>query len=336
MFMRMNIRQTRKLVWLLNVTAVVGITFLFFVIYKEKKEGEFEPQNPKIFITTLEKGMEKEQQSGPAVININDYSAMWNANISGIRKQPEVPKLEDEVIEIDEDPLSDIVEIMGILKSSVRAESMTRLRYVKEDTSTEKPFKLEIWTREGESLKPPYDAHPYYAKIERIDEEQVVFSYRGEEVALSPETVSPKGRTPAKGDIESEPTTGIPKEVLDLYPEPPRETVEYKPDHYYLSEKERTFWSDDWEQEIKKSPIVGIRNPKTGKTELTLTKVPENSMAAQRGFQSNDVLISINGTPIHNKPSAINYFNEHPDEGSYVVQFRRAGRIMTKTFVVPP
>ncbi|MHC4941706.1 MAG: hypothetical protein ACYTG7_01660 [Planctomycetota bacterium] len=321
---------------MLNITAVVGITFLFFVIYKEKKEGEFEPQNPKIFVKLIESGIDKEQKSGPAVININDYSALWNANISGIRKQPEAPKVEDEVIQIDEDPLSDIVEIMGILKSTVPAESMTRLRYVKEDMSAEKQFKLEIWTREGEALKPPYDAHPYYAKIDRIEDEQVIFSYRGEEVALSPETVSPKGRTPASEDDETAAVSGVPKEVLDLYPEPPKETVEIKPGYWYFSKKETTFWANDWEQELKSSPIVGIRNPKSGKTELTLTKVPENSMAAQRGFQSNDVLISINGTPIHNKPSAINYFNEHPNEGSYVVQFRRAGRIMTKTFVVPP
>ena len=111
--------------------------------------------------------------------------------------------------------------------------------------------------------------------------------------------------------------------------------VEYKPDHFYLGTKDMKKFND-WETVLKDSPVVAIKNKRTGKTDLTLTSVPENSMAAQRGFVKNDVLISINGVPVHTKASAINYFTEHPDEGVYVVEYRRSGRVMTKTFVAPP
>ncbi|MBU0755838.1 MAG: PDZ domain-containing protein [Planctomycetes bacterium] len=337
MAFRMNIRRTKAVVWVLNIGAILGIFFLFLAIYKEKAAGSFNPQNPKIYLDMIQSGINVEIKSGPNEININDYNALWNASISGIKRQVEAPKIEDEVVEVDEDPLADIVEVMVVLKSPIPEESRIRLNYPKSQENNEKPFKLLLWLKEGDPLKPPYDSHPYYAKVEKIETDHVVFSYRGESVSLIPQFAKERelseSSSPAK---TSSLVSRFPVELLTRFPEPPEETVEYEPDHFYLSPKDTNVLATDWESELKSTPVVAIKNKKTGKTELTLTSVPEDSMAAKRGFVKNDVLISINGTPVHTKASAINYFNEHPNDGTYVVQFRRSGRLMTKTFVTPP
>lgn len=333
---RMNIRQTKGTVWMLNILAIICISFLFIMTYKEKKQGKFKPNDVKIYKKKLQEGLdENRDESRGGDININDYKAIWTAPISGIKKQ--VVERAPEEIESgpDDTPLSDILQVQVIMKSSVASESRVRLFYSEIETGDEKPFKLDIWSAEGDELKPPYDVHPYFGKIKKIDSDRVIFTFRGEDVALTPVYVSPTGGEIMSGG-QSSVVTGIPEEVRTRFPEPPEETVEYKPDHFYLSRKESNYFGTDYGKELKMSPIVAVKNKRTGKTELKLTSVTENSMAAKRGFQSGDVLVSINGIPVHTKAGAINYFKQHPNQGTYVVEYKRNGRPMSKTFVVPP
>ncbi|MFH2001878.1 MAG: PDZ domain-containing protein [Planctomycetota bacterium] len=338
MFFRMNIRQIKGSVWMLNILAILCISFLFIMIYKEKKKGKFLPDDPKIYYKKLEEGEKierKDARSGN--IDINDYDSIWKAPISGIEKKAETKPNLDVVDTVEDVPLAGIVHVNVIMKSAEPSESRVRLFYPEMATEEEKPFKLNIWSKEGDELKPPYDVHPYFGKIKRIEDDRVIFTFRGEDVTLSPEFIVPKDPAGEDAEVTSpSPTSGIPEEVLSLYPEPPEETVEYKPDHFYFSRKDSQQLGTDYSNELKMSPIVAVKNKKTGKTELTLTSVSEQSMAYQRGFKSGDVLISVNGLPVHTKAGAINYFKQHPDLGTYVVEFRRNGRPMTKTFVIPP
>jgi len=261
MFFRLNIRRTKALVWTLNLLAIAGISLLFLLILNEKKEGKFNPGDHLMYDRMLKQGSEREQQSGPRVIDINDYDALWRAPISGIRKAAEIPEDVSENAEIAQEPLGDLVQVMVILKSSVPAESRVRLYYPKAEAETERPFKLDIWSKEGDKLKPPYDVHPYLGEVKRIEDDHVVFSYRGEEVALAPSFInSPEGSTASAG---AESPSGIPAYVLEQYKEPPAETVEVKPGCFYLSTKEKQYWAEDWEGELKNTPVAAVKNPQT-------------------------------------------------------------------------
>jgi len=333
MFFRMSVRRSKALAWTLNILIIFGISFLFLVIYKEKEEGKFRSTDPNLFINRLKQGEERQDSGGSRKIDINDYAALWKAPISGIKKQVEEAGPTEETIQVTDDPISDVVQVMVILKASNPEDSRVRLFYPKSGADAEKPFKLDIWSKEGDPLKPPYDAHPFNGKVLRIEEDQVIFSYRGQEEALSPEFVNPRSAQEVAAGAPG--ASGIPEEVQEKFAEPPEETVEIKPGQFYLSRKEREYWNKDWEQELKSTPVAAIKNKRTGKTQLTLTSVPEDSMAAKRGFMKNDVLLSINGVPVHTKASAINYFKEHPGEGTYVVEVLRNGRPVSKTFYVP-
>jgi hypothetical protein len=334
MLFNFNIRRTKGLVWTLNIVAIFCIAGLFLVLYQKKAKGEFKRRDIKIYKNALEKGINKEQTSGNKRIDINDYNALWLANISGRKKVVEAPPVEGPDEKVQESPLSEVVQIMVILESNDPAESRVRLKYLKEEAEVEKPFELDIWSQEGDLLKPPYDEHPFYGKILTINEDSVVFSYMEKEETLYPDYVLPQDQ---KGSAEkAKEPTDVPEEVAHLVEKPPEETVEYKPDHWFICRKEQTSISNDYEKLLRESPIVAVKNRRTGKTELTLTAVPENSLAARRGFTKGDVLVSINGIPIHNKAGAINYFKSHPDKSVYTVRFLRNGREMEKTFVAPP
>lgn len=76
-------------------------------------------------------------------------------------------------------------------------------------------------------------------------------------------------------------------------------------------------------------------DPDTGERHVRLTNVPSGSYAARRGFQSGDILKSINGVSVSSREEAIDYVRANPNEPQYRVVILRVGREQTLTYRNP-
>ena len=333
MLLKMNVRRTKTIVWVLNIVAILSITMTFAMIYNKKKEGVFRPRRRETILSALQRGIKTQMdEKWSGSLDINDYSAIWKAVISGEKPKP-VTEAGPETVETPEvETLDSILAVSWIFKSDDPRESRVRLSY-KDDPMDEEPhtFTLGILSREGDPLRPPYDKEPYNGKILKIEADRVTFSFKGKDVVLTP---------PFAGEDEGERLKGtgapsLPSKIVRTAPPPPPETKEVEPGHWLLSLEETKYVRKSWEQELNRMTVSSVKNPRTGKTELKLADLKPDSLAARRGFQKGDTLISINGYPIHSKAQAINYVKEHPDLGTYEVKIERMGKVITKVFQVP-
>lgn len=333
MIFRMNIRRTKGLVWTLNIAAILCITLTFAMIYKKRQEGVFKPRKNELILKVLQRGINTRKEEGRSgSLNINDYSAIWKAPISGEKPKPVVEGGPEKVETPEVDSLDSVLSVQWIFKSDDPKESRVRLAYLDEPEDTElHAFTLGILTGEGDPLKSPYDQAPYNGKVVKIEVDRVVFSFKGEEVVLTPPFAGEETGERLKG----EGAPALPSKVVRTAPPPPPDTQEIEPGRWLLSVKETQYVRKNWERELDLMTVSSMKNPRTGKTELRLTDLKPGSLAARRGFQKGDTLISINGVPIHTKAQAINYVKEHPELTTYVVKIDRMGKIITKTFQVP-
>jgi len=336
MLFRMNIRRSKSLIWVLNIAAILGITLLFVNIYKNKKDGGYDPASYEVFKKVLMEGVEGNSndtyQTKP---DTQKFSSLWNAPIfwdRSVKPKDNTGTVKPDVI--DTEPLDSLVEVGSIFIDPLPERSRVRLHYPKLPAEDEKPFKVYMWNKEGDPLRYPYNDKPYNGKILKISEDEVLFSFRNEEVALKPKD----GRI---GEINSS-ARNVDGSLFDPTKQAkkrksPDETTEVTPGNWHMSKKEYTYLRTETgaKKEMDMVNVAAVRDPKTGKTSLQVTSINESSLAYRRGIRSGDVLISINGFPVHTRSGAINYFEEHPKEGTYIVEISRSGKRMSKTFVAP-
>jgi len=333
MLFSMNIRRSKSLMWTLNILAIVGISLVFMMIYKKKMSGNFIPQNYKDFTADIMKGFNSNIISkNMKQDDLQKYRVLWTTTINGKKKPIETGETKPEKDTPEFEPVENILRVMLILKADDSKESCVRLEYLKEEVVDKEPFKLEIWSYEGDPLMPPYDTEPFNGKVLRIENDRVIFSYHGEETPLSTDLLVCKERNSGNRSGESL----LPPRVVKKFEPPPNETTEFKPGSFHLSQKETDHITTNWESELNQVTLTSKPNRRTGKTELMVAKVSEKSLIYQRGFRTGDTLVSVNGFPIHSKAGAINYYKTHPNEGTYNVVISRNGRFITKTFKVPP
>jgi len=330
--MILNVRKTKGIVWTFVVLTIAGILFVLIDIIQKDRRGDFKHKPTKVFQAKLMSGYSAERGTTKKSKNINDYYALWKNRIDGSRRKDpneERNKKNEEEIPKNE-PISNVLEVSMVLHSpAVPEESLARILYTKDQT-TEKTLTRHLWCKEGDPLKSPYNKPPRSGKILKITEDQVVFSWFGEETGLGPKSFdssADKVLARAKGK------KGFPEDpALQYRNKPPEETVEFKPDHYALSEKEYRDYTENYDSILNNVSLTTYRNPETGKESIKLGEVKENSVVYQRGARRGDILISINGIPVSSKAAAINYFKKNPDLGSYTVEIDRQGRRIFKTF----
>jgi len=330
--MLLNVRKVKGIVWALVIFTIAGILFVLVDIIKKDRRGDFKSKQTRVFQAKLMSGYSDERGTATKAKNINDYYALWKNRIDGSRrKDPNEEAANQKKEEIPKnEPISNVLEVSMVLHSpGAPEESLVRILYTN-DQPEEKSLTRHLWCKEGDPLNSPYDKAPRSGKIVRIEEDQVVFSWFGEETALGPKSfVSSADKVLARAQGKE----GFPEDPASKYRnKPPEETVEFKPGHYALSEKEYKDYTQNYESILGDVSLSTYRNPETGKESIKLGEVKENSIVHQRGARMGDILISINGIPVSSKAAAINYFKKNPDLGAYTVEIERQGRRIFKTF----
>ena len=117
---------------------------------------------------------------------------------------------------------------------------------------------------------------------------------------------------------------------------PLRLAVEIRPGYWDVPREEADWWGTWGEKVAEGVSVLPLRDPDTGRPAgLELKSVPEGSMLRKRGYESGDVLRSVNGVPVTSKAQAMAYLKgEGKGLTRYVVEFERRGKIMTQTYNV--
>jgi len=327
-----NTRKVKSILWGFNVLAVLGVLFVLVTILNKEREGEYKARSSVDFSNKMEAGATVERGGPRGRKDVLSYSSLWNARIDGSVRASltEVANTDTSLIPENE-PLENVLELSMILHTPDAPEqSKVRVRYLK-DVTVEKTLSLDLWSKEGDHLKPPYDAAPSSGKILRIGEKQVVFAWFGREVVVGPKSFqSDADRNLATSRGEE----GFPEDPLKTYRKnPPEETEEFREGHFAISSQEYNQVTKGYEKLLDEVKLTTYSNPETGKEAIKLASVEQDSLVHRRGFRRNDILISINGIPISSKAAAVNYFKQHPKEGRYVVEIDRMGRRVYKTFI---
>jgi len=321
MLFPMKFRRSKSVIWALNIAVIIGIMLNFAALYKKKEDKLFDPSTWKVFEAILEEGIGKDSNNtGNQGLDVNKFTALWCANISGFitEEKPKDPGGDEVKSKINS--LDGILSVGAILLDpKVSEHSWVRIHYLDPQDSNESDFRLQVWTKEGDPLKHPHQDAPYNGKVLKIFSEEVLFSFNGEEILMKLESFkyTPKE---TQGKIKA-----------------PKETKEVAPGKWNLSLKETNYLRTEAgiKSELNMISLVSFKNPATGKSVLQLSEVKEGSLAAKRGFKMGDSLISINGYPVHNEAGLINYFNNNPNEGTYVLEISRNGTRIFKTFNAP-
>ena len=114
----------------------------------------------------------------------------------------------------------------------------------------------------------------------------------------------------------------------------PTESRKIDDDTWFIGTKEKDRITSDYEKLWSEVTWSVQRHKEDRRQYLMVSKIPEGSLAKERGLEEGDLLRSINGRPIVNKSSVFQYFEENPSFRIYRVEIERRGKRMTRVFQV--
>ena len=232
-------------------------------------------------------------------------------------------------------PVDDLLDVVGIFAASDDpAGSSCLIRMVDSPT----PENSDVWLSIGDDLPEP---HSNIAVLS-IEPEQVTFAFEDEE--REPESIQPHAREKsgliAKADengvvAPTRPTlVGSASAAADS--QATLRTVKRKGQYYIGTEDAQTF-ANDFDQILARDVSSETYYDKDGKRAgIKLTRVASDSIAAQHGAQTGDVIKSINGHPVNSQQEAIAWAKKNSDKYKiWQVEVENLGRTRIEVFHSP-
>jgi len=205
------------------------------------------------------------------------------------------------------------------------------------------PKVLDSFIKIGDELRAPYNEAPFFGKVMGITGDGVRFQWGEEEITLeTPKMPDDPGADGlgVMGGIgpDGEPIPG--SQLQAKKPEEPKQRESYKiNEHAWFigaDELERIESShEDLVAEIGvKNMYIPGTNGEKGRLRLVVDKVPEGSLAYQRGFREGDILRTVDGETIQSKASVVSYFKRNTTKEAFTIEIERLGAVVRKTFRV--
>ncbi len=338
--MRLNIRKVKLLIWLLCVAALGGAGWAFWTVYKNTKVERIYDSPPSAEYSELL--MKQTRVVGePVVIGYDEQrrNAIWDAIVDGTLRPVPVVKGPDDDKPVKKEvvikPIAQVLEIGLIVHSGDPLARFAAVSYLPAANITSNSKAARIHVTEGTTLEPPYDVEPYLGEVVRIGTQEVVFSWGGKEVSITPKLGAGGNDGPLAG--WSVPDADDPRADLEEWPEETQRLLssEGKTQILLGSKTIETIRTDPSKHVLKDIRTRPFTPAGGGKTLLELTAVEEGSVAEEVGFESGDQIISVNGVPMSSISSAINWYQANPDEPSYTIVYQRFGKIDTITLYPP-
>jgi hypothetical protein len=117
----------------------------------------------------------------------------------------------------------------------------------------------------------------------------------------------------------------------------PRETTKVGESQWYVGTDDAEFLAENWEMPLNEVQRQRHKDPRTGRYDgIQLVTVPPGSFAARHGFQSGDIVKSINGHPVNSEQEAISFAKQNADVyDRWEVVVESYGRERTLTYIPP-
>lgn len=340
--MRINIRQVKALIWVLCLVALGAAGWAFWTVYENTKvKRVYDPWEAGKYSQLLKSQIEGGRE--PIIIGYDEgrQEAIWNAIVDGtLRPEPEDPgerAAREQQVEVKKvvKPIDQVLEVGLIVHSGDRLARQAAVAYLPTANITSQAKATRMYLTEGSMLDAPYDADPYFGEVVEIGPQQVVFSWGGENVPVTPK-LGVEGTSTPLTDYTI-PAAEDPRAELEEWPEETvvRTSASGKRQALIGStsvDRIRTDPQKHLLDDVRTRPFIPAGG---GQTQLELTAVEEGSVAAEVGFESGDQIISVNGVPMSSIASAINWYNANPNEPSYTIVFQRFGKIDSIT-IYPP
>lgn len=356
--LRLKVQSIRSILWVGNLLVIVAIAALLAKIYM----GSRAKGSAKLFAYLDPQKIEEQWKdvsansggsAGQTAQHWKLYRTTYDLNVTG-KEPPPAP----DVVNPNESeappmkPITDVirVDLVSFLWDDA-VENHARIRYLEDGPLGVKPTAGAptraamggVRAREeakvsadfmivGDELRAPWNAAPFFGKLARVTKDGVAFSWGGEDVLL---------RTGEFDRIES---MAEPKLMPGLDDpglsddEIARRIAEAKVsrqvgEHGWFIGTDELATLDEQHETLMAEIGVGMTfSRKEKRPLLQLNKIPEGSLAAERGFEEGDIILSINDEPISSKYAAIQYFKQHPGHAKFNVEIERRGTRITKAF----
>jgi hypothetical protein len=339
MQVRINIRKTKGLIWLLGAGAFVFAGWTFYDIFTQKQDKHYDARSSSYFKKdVLQRNVPDQPVSTTKKFYPReDWEKLSDCLIDGTVREKE--KAPDQLAKNPTaPPIDTIVQIGLIVWSPQPAERFAAITYksgggappapagAPPTTVATKQERLHL--SEGDPLQPPYDASPYNGKVVKIDEQEVTFFWGEGEVTITPKLGRDGTGQPARifgvSGPEEDPAAALTAS--------PQDTTQLKPGHWIIGTKDRERADKDLKVFMDEELNVRTLTPSGGgRSSLELTDVKAGSLAAQFGAQKGDRIISVNGIPMNSVSGAVSWFKQNSGLPSYVVVYERNGKLDTVT-----
>ncbi len=280
-------------------------------------------------VAAVAKGLNYQDDIKPAIVDANWTGAPPppppEPTVSGPAEPVEAPVV----------PVDDILDVVAIIAAS---DDPASSRCLVRMADVQKPANSDIWLYTGDDLPEPHD----HIAILSIKPQQVTFAFADDE--REPEGIRPHARSEnsliAKAD-----ENGV---VAPLRPSlvgsasaasiaaAPLRTLKQKGQYYVGTEDAKSF-ANDYDQILSRDVSSETHYDKDGKRAgIKITRVASDSIAAQHGMQSGDIIKSVNGYPVNSKQEAIAFAKKNADRYEiWEVQVENLGRTRTEVYHSP-
>lgn len=190
----MNLRKLKTLLWVLCLLALLGSGYVFYDIFRGKKDGRFNPRSATYFEVLINsRGDEVGAMNSRQVYYTPErYEGLWLARIDGsLPPEPESPEDQSAKSATEKvfvlPPISSILKIGMILYSDDSVDRFVSVSYQEPAGQSGQVSKVRrLHISEGQELEAPYDKAPYFGKLLTVTRQTATFQWGENEVVVTP------------------------------------------------------------------------------------------------------------------------------------------------------
>ncbi len=330
----MNIRKLKSLLWLTAFLALLLAGYTFWDIYMGKtQEMRYESKDDDHYDIVRDRDIDRDKSftAGPTSYAASDYEQIWLARIDGsvepvIKLDEGTDKLAEENKVVILESIEDVVQVGMLLWSSDPLSRLIAVEYTNEGPGSSAVNaeggvkKRRLHLTEGEPLREPYDAAPYFGKVLSIGQQEVIFQWGEDEVPMTPGLDSSGDGMPID-KVTFKDTDALLADVGEW----PDDTLRRDDGSYLIGTNDRDEMAESGDALKNQLNARAVTPTGGGRSSIELTDVKPGSMPARFGFKTGDRIISVNGHPMGSVAEAINWGKNNPNEPQYNVLWQRLG-----------
>lgn len=365
--MRLKVQTIKTLVWLgcaLACAAILGLlVYIFLRVVPEIKDANKKRQ--KDLTARIQKAVAvqptiKARERAQA-INWPQLENLHKLNVTG--KEPPPPPPPEEIVDGNTPPpLQPIHEVLVvrsvIAKSNDPSGGFATIHYKADPETPPLPPPVTVapgvvpprhvpgtvggYIQVGDSLRDPYNKAPFNSKVVAIAQDGVEFEWGGERVKVMPPTLSQDvgaART-LPGLDDGDPSAagadatggGAAVDTRRTNPAALAESKAINENDWYIGTDELARLEKEGKELLDEVELATTMVKSEKRMRLQMKKVPEGSLAHQRGFRDGDILRTINGEDMSNKSNIVKYFEANSRQSKFSIEIERLGTKVTKVF----